>query len=299
MANSNDVAESFFELPSGDALTPAEANQTTRSSVTRVIIPVGLAGVGKTTLLAEIYEKFLEGPFADHRYAWSQTLHGFEQRVHSARIASGRRTPTTPRTPITDRDKFLHLRLAPVDGLTQPRDVLIADCPGEVFRLMRDDVREAKSHPLLLRADHIAFLVNGESFGKLDLRQEAYHETDLLIQSILDAGVDRAVTSVIYTKWDAAGKSDGADRLDGFVSKFEEDLRRKHGTRLGELRFIKTAARPDRGSALDRGWNLDEVLRIWLGSARRPMLVEGSVFPSIKAVREFDRFRSAGSQRVQ
>ena len=299
MANSNDIVERFLELPSGDALTPAEADQTTRSSVTRVIIPVGLAGVGKTTLLAEIHEKFLDGPFAGHRYAWSRTLYGFEQRAHSGRIASGRRTPTTPRTTITDPNKFLHLRVAPCDGLTQPRDVLIADCPGEVFRLMRDDVREAKSHPLLPRADHIAFLVNGESFGKLELRQEAYHEADLLIQSILDAGFDKAVTSVIYTKWDAAEKGNGADRLDGFVSKFEEDLLRKHGTRLGKLRFIKTSARPDLGSTQARGWNLDEVLRTWLGSARRPMLLERPVFPSMKAVREFDRFRSAGSQRVQ
>ena len=84
MVDSTDGTETFVELPSGDALSAEEANQTTRSSVARVIVPVGLVGVGKTTLLSEIYERFREGPFAGHRFAWSRTLHGFEQRAQRA-----------------------------------------------------------------------------------------------------------------------------------------------------------------------------------------------------------------------
>ena len=290
MADSTDATERFVELPSGEALSVHEANQTARSSVSRVIVPVGLAGVGKTTLLSEIYERFLRGPFAGHSYAWSRTLHGFEQRAHSARIASGRSAPTTLRTPIGDSESFLHLRVTPDDGLLPARDVLIADWPGEAFREMRDDVEAARSHQLLPRADHIAFLVDGESLGKLESRQEAYHEADMLIQSILDAGVDSAAKSVIYTKWDAALKGNGADALEEFTKMLERQLRRKHGARSGELHFIRTAARPDPDSEVDRGMNLDEVLQLWLGSARRP-----AVWPPVRdvqAVREFDRFRS-------
>lgn len=290
MADSTDAPERFVALPSGDALSVQEANQTTRSSVARVIVPVGLAGVGKTTLLSEVYERFLRGPFAGHSYAWSRTLYGFEQRAHSARIASGRSVPTTLRTPITDSEAFLHLRLTPDDGLLPARDVLIADWPGEVFREMRDDVQAARSHHLLPRADHIAFLVDGESLGKLESRQEAYHEADMLIQSILDAGVDTAAKSVIYTKWDAALKGNGADVLEGFTQVHERHLRRKHGARAGELRFIRTAARPDPGSEVDRGMNLDEVLQLWLDSARRPAALPP--VRDVQAVREFDRFRS-------
>ena len=290
MANSEDAVESFIELPSADALTVDGANQTARSSVARVILPIGLAGVGKTTLLAEVYERFLEGPLAGHRYAWSRTLHGFDQRAHDARIASGRVAPTTRRTPLAGSEAFLHLRLAPLEGEAPPRDVLIADWPGEVFREMRDDVQAARSHPLLPRADHIAFLVDGESLGTLSLRQAARHETDMLIQSILDAGVDRAVKSVIFTKWDAALEGDGADQLDDFVRDFEEQIRHKHESRAGKLHFICTAARPAAGSHLERGKNLDKVLRLWLGSTRRP--IEASLFSEVQAVREFDRFRS-------
>ncbi len=296
VTNSDDAVERFVELPSADALTVDEANQTARSSVTRVILPVGRAGVGKTTLLAEMYERFLEGPFAGYRYAWSRTLHGFEQRAHDARIASGRMAPTTQRTPLAGSEEFLHLRLAPLGAEAPPRDVLIADWPGEVFREMRDDVQAAVSHPLLPRADHIAFLVDGKSLGTLSLRQAARHETDMLIQSILDAGVDRAVKSVIFTKWDAALKGDGADQLDEFVREFEKQIRGKHETRAGELHFIRTAARPAVGSNLGRGTKLDEVLRLWLGSTRRPF--EASLFPEVQAVREFDRFRSIHAQRA-
>ena len=290
MADSTDARERFVALPSGDALSAEEANQTTRSSVARVIVPVGLAGVGKTTLLSEIYERFRAGPFAGHLFAWSRTLHGFEQRAHNARIASRRSVPTTPRTPIGDSEAFLHLRLTPEDGLLPARDVLIADWPGEVFREMRDDVETAKSHLLLPRADHIAFLVDGESLGKLESRQEAYHEADMLIQSILDAGVDSAAKSVIFTKWDAALEGSGADALEDFTKTLEQQLRSKHEARSGELRFIRTAARPVPGSGLDRGQNLDEVLRVWIDSARGP-----AVCPEIRdaqVVREFDRFRS-------
>ena len=292
MSDSTDATKSFVELPSGDALSADEANQTTRSSVARVIVPAGLVGVGKTTLLSEIYERFREGPFAGYRYAWSRTLHGFEQRAHNARIASRRSAPTTLRTPIGDSGVFLHLRLAPEDGVLPVRDVLIADWPGEVFREMRDDVQTAKSHLLLPRADHISFLVDGESLGKLESRHEAYHEADMLIQSILDAGVDSAAKSVIYTKWDAALKGNGADVLEDFTNTLEHELRSKHEVRSGELRFIRTAARPVSGSGLDRGVNLDEVLRVWIDSARAP-----AVWPEIRdvhAVREFDRFRSTG-----
>ena len=291
-----DSAERFVALPSGEALSAEEANQTTRSSVARVIVPVGLAGVGKTTLLSEVYERFLEGPFAGHRYAWSRTLYGFEQRAHSARIASGRPTPTTLRTPITDSEAFLHLRLTPDDGLLPARDVLIADWPGEVFREMRDDVQAARAHQLLPRADHVAFLVDGESLGRLESRQQAYHEADMLIQSILDADVDSAAKSVIYTKWDAALKGNGAHALEEFTKMLERQLRRKHGSRSGELPFIRTAARPDPGSEVDRGKNLDKVLQLWLDSARRP-----AVWPAardVQAVREFDRFRSVDGQRT-
>ena len=85
MASAGDVMESLVALPSGDALTSEEANQTTRSSVTRVIVPVGPVDVGKTTLLSEIYEKFLEGPFAEHQFVWSRTLLGSS----SARMIPG------------------------------------------------------------------------------------------------------------------------------------------------------------------------------------------------------------------
>ena len=286
--------ETIVELPSGEALSAEEANETTRSSVARVIVPVGLVGVGKTTLLSEIYERFREGPFAGHSFAWSRTLQGFEQRAHNARIASRRSTPTTPRTSMGDSDAFLHLRLAPEDGLLPARDVLIADWPGEVFREMRDDVQTVKSHPLLPRADHIAFLVDGESLGTLESRHEAYHEADMLIQSILDAGVDSAAKSVIYTKWDAALQGNGADALEEFTNMLERRLRSKHLARSGGLCFIRTAARPSLGSNLGRGMNLDEVLRVWLASARRPSV--GPKIQDVHAVREFDRFRARSSR---
>ena len=248
-------------------------------------------------MLAEIYGRFLEGPFAGYRFAWSRTLHGFEQRAHYARIASGRQTPTTARTPLAASDVFLHLRLESLEAVTPPRDILIADYAGEVFRGMANDVQAARSHPLLPRADHIAFLVDGESLSDLERRHEARYGLDMLMQSVLDAEVDRAVKSVIFTKWDAALKGDDADQLEEFVEALEEQIRRKHEPRSGELDFIKTAASPELGSPIAHGKNLDKVLRAWVGSVLQPIDVASP--PELHVVREFDRFRSIGVGRVR
>ena len=129
---SQSAAGKFLGLPSADVLSIEEANQITRSAMTRVIVPIGFESVGKTTLLAEVYEKFNVGEFAGMRFTSSMTLHGFEQRAHLARAASGLGDSTTERTRFAEPE-FLHLELTPIEDPSSSRDILFADCAGEVF----------------------------------------------------------------------------------------------------------------------------------------------------------------------
>lgn len=87
-------------------------------------LPVGWFGyllwalrAGKTTLVAALYEKFNEAPFANYLFAGSKTLVAMERRSHLARLTSGALRPDTERTLITDiRDtRFLHFCLRSAD----------------------------------------------------------------------------------------------------------------------------------------------------------------------------------------
>src|SRR5438046_759504 len=85
----------FVDLPSGEALTEAQASEVTRHGVTRVVVLAGPSGSGKTTVLTSLFEAFLEAPFGNFLFAGSRTLLGFERRCHDARVASGRTDPHT------------------------------------------------------------------------------------------------------------------------------------------------------------------------------------------------------------
>lgn len=279
----------MVDLPPAEGLNSDGANKVARSAVSRLVVPIGLAEVGKTTLIAEIYEKFLAGPFAGYRFAWSSTLHGFEQRAHHARIASGRNIPTTSRT-LQTNSEFLHLRLSDLECSARTRDILIADYPGETYRQIRDDVTAAMSYPFIARADHFSFLVDGGEIGNRSKRQKIQQDVEILLQSVLESGLNRAEMSVVYTKWDLATSCSGADDLEKVVDSFEGRIRDLHGSQPGEIHFIKTAARPKVRSAHERGWNLDKVLKLWLDSTRQQVDSEWSI--EFESGRESDRFQA-------
>ena len=288
--------DEFVDLPSSESLSANEANTITSSSITRVILPVGLIGVGKTTLITALYECFLRGPFASYRFAWSRTLHGLERRSRLARIASQRNLATTPRTTLAESDSYLHLRLSAERSGASIPDLLVADVSGEIFEAVHDDVEFASSLRFLDRVDHISFLVDAQKLSDLTSRHNAAHETDMLIRSFLDAGVVHAAKSVIYTKWDAIAGGDGIDELEDFISQFEHRLRRKYDRRSGGLEFIRTASRPIDGTERKLEMNLDQVLQLWLNSSRCPIRAPSA--PVAPTSREFDRFRALALTQI-
>src|SRR5687767_14635843 len=110
MADSEKAVDLRLLLPDGEALTAQRATAITAAAPTRVVILAGAEDSGKTTLLTSLYEKFLQGRFADHLFAGSATLPAYEQRCHRARIQSGAVDPDTERTKGLDV-RLLHLKL--------------------------------------------------------------------------------------------------------------------------------------------------------------------------------------------
>jgi hypothetical protein len=165
-------------LRGSDLLTPVEASSLAAVGDSRLVVWAGEPDSGKTTLSAEIYERHRRRE-AHTSFAGSETLLGFEERIHLSRVESGRVTPRTKRTDLDpDERELLHLRVQGVAGRT---DLLIADIPGEVFRRIRDHEISTGDVPLLSQAEKFVIVVDGGLIARPGARTTATHFAQQLV----------------------------------------------------------------------------------------------------------------------
>ncbi len=256
----------LVNLADGEDLDPQSASRVTREALTRVIILAGPADSGKTTLLISVYDRFQRGEFAGYIFAGSQTLLGFERRCHFGRIASGRATPETPRTPQSLGHRFLHLRVRPADLACGAQDLLFSDMAGEWFRLARDSTEECKRLALLMRADHFVVLVDGAKLVEPEQRHAVANDASLLLRSCLDAGMlgVQSLVDVLFTKWDLVVTSGSTDEIERFTAGLRQRLQDRFAGRLQRLRLFEVAARPVPESRLEFAYGLPRVFPAWV-----------------------------------
>ena len=280
----------MVNLPEGTRLEPESARHITIASPTKLIIVAGAADSGKTTLLAGLYERFNKEPFTGYVFAGSQTLPGFEQRSHLARLASWASKPDTERTKRWIERDLLHLKVRLEDFSKPVQDMMFSDLPGERFRAIRDSVDEAKRMVFLRRADHFVLLIDGEKLNDPGRRQGAYSDGDLILQSCVDAGMLglRSRVDVLFSKWDIILNSNKKSDTEEFVNNIEKKLKRKFDERIGQLRFAQVAARSEKGN-LPPAFGLDVLFPSWVEEGLIPLFAKPSL-PSSLPKREFDRY---------
>jgi len=113
--------------------------------------------VGKTTMIGTIYELIHRGRMLSFRFAGSETLRGYEERCHRARIASNGIRPVTLHTPTADQLSFTHLRLLTGEGI---KDVVFSDRSGEHFENVLAKPNEIAEFAELGRANAVLLLVD-------------------------------------------------------------------------------------------------------------------------------------------
>jgi hypothetical protein len=200
-SNEEEEPDSAELLRSADLLTPDEGSQIAATGESRLVVWVGERDSGKTTLSAELYERHRNGR-AKTDFAGSQTLLGFEERIHPARAESGRITPRTKRTEVDPEGReLLHLSLSS-DGNTF--DLLLADIPGELFRRIRDHELTPKDVPLLEHADKLAILVDGAWIADPGRRSAATSFARQLIGGLASGDLpgEKMDVAVVLTKLD-------------------------------------------------------------------------------------------------
>jgi hypothetical protein len=188
------------------ALTPSESDQLAERHPCRLVLVAGEFESGKTTLLVELYARFLLGPFAGADFGGSATLRALDARHHPARENSGRAVPKTERTQDEDM-RLLHLRVRRHGRL---HDLLFSDIKGEFFEAIADRADAIGYVPLAARADVCLVLVDGAAIADVRRRQTAVTRARLLLGGLADPdGLQPGTkTVIVLTKVDLIDSSD-------------------------------------------------------------------------------------------
>ncbi len=281
----SDVDRDWIRLPRADLLSIEEADELLRWRPANVVAIIGERKGGKTTLITEIYERFLRGPFADQLFSYSQTLLGVEKKSYPSRAETGADTPDTARTSMRDGLSFFHLGLVSA-GDARRRDLLITERAGEAYREVRD--RPANSLALLelAKAKTVVFILDGERVANDKTRSEALASIRNMVRGFSDAGAISAGAEVqlITTKFDLLAVREASDAL-AALAEFEERLLKSYSDRFAKMTHWRTAARDPKGMT-EPAWGVPPVLQSWLD----PPIPPQPSLPSLPDLDdEFDR----------
>lgn len=273
----------------GEALGPVAADRVAAASRATVVVLLGDANSGKTTLLASVYERFGLGKLGGHWFLGSRTLHGFELRCHRSLNGEGPGGGSGGHT-AGDAPPWLHLRTARQEEPTEIFELLLGDFAGEQHsRPIADGSRKAKEFPALRRADHICITVDGGKMARSFERDSEHRFILDLLNALLrepDALASLSAISFVVTKWDLVHQT-GRDAQRAVEELFAE-LSRNLEAPFG---YIETAAR-SRSDEYPIGFGVADLLARWTD---RPALhirhPAGHIDPPSSSIYQFEAKR--------
>lgn len=287
-------------IGAAEALLEKQIQQVTSRAPAHIVVLAGPTDSGKTTLLLSLYHSFLGGNVAGYRFAWSDTLIGFERRSHLWRIASGQESPATVHTSeTTEPGAYLHLRVESTRDGT-PREMLFTDWPGEWFTRAKNSAEECRELTVLRQAGRIAVFLDGAKLVDPSKRFVTQGEAIKFTQRIFDEGMVRLATPIdfVVTKWDIVVQSLGKTEAEARIGQLREELSRRFMSRRSEINLWPTAARPDAAHAqVRRGYGLNSMFKAWASFQRGYPADQDTVSASVEPVRHFDRFSASRMAR--
>lgn len=278
-------------LPSSGMLTIEDADALLRWRPASIVAIVGERNGGKTTLVAEIYERFLRGPFAQVLFTHSLSLLGFEQKTFQSRTESGAELPNTPRTSKQDGLRMFHLAVTGEVDLRRT-DLLISERAGEVYREIRDQPARAGELLEVKKAAAVALIIDGQRVLDSRRRAEVFASVRNVLRALADGGViaPTAQVQLVTTKCDLLDSDEAAEARDA-LSEFEVRTSASYAGRFAAIEAFRTVARDPRGvSEPARG--IAPLLQSWLRPRSNPVL-EAQASPVLTD--EFDRLLLRGT----
>lgn len=254
----------IFNLPLGEALSVEDTYPITSRDKTKLIVLAGPSECGKTTLITTLYQLFHKGPIDELYFAGSQTIKGFEQRAYNTRTNSGMNNPKTPRTRLGSLDSFLHLQLWNREN-QKKHTLLLTDFSGEDFKNARANVELMKEDfSLIMRADFLILLIDGDSITQKDKRFSAVQTTQELLTTIKNAGILRRNTQICFviSKDDIVKMRCKEDpSLNNFVDGIADKLKNKFTDIENEIKFYNVAAMPEDTTIVSVGYGINALIK--------------------------------------
>lgn len=280
----SEAAQRWISLPPAGMLTIEDADALLRWRDASVVAVVGERNGGKTTLVTELYERFLRAPFAGCMFSHSLSLLGFEMKSFESRAESGGTVPDTPRTSKQDGLLFFHLAVGGVANGWRT-DLLVSERAGEAYREVRDAPAAALDLIEVRRARTVAFVVDGERLADGRRRAEALSSVRTMARALVDADAIPADASVqlVTTKCDLL-RGDGAAAALGALSAMEQRFVEAYQQRFAGVSVHRTAAR-DPAALGEQPEGLAALLRSWIAPRERHVLA-GRRTPAL--IDEFD-----------
>lgn len=283
--------EIFHDVHLGEALELRETSTITNSSLTRLILLVGLSDAGKTTMLASIFDLFqCQSNFSGYSFAGSKTLLGFERRCHHARIKSERDIPVTERTKSTDSRVFLHLKVNNKENVST--NLLFSDISGEIFKELNNSTIESKKFELAKRADHFALFIDSDQLSDLTNRNIAKTRSIGILRSLIETNMlgENTYIEVIFSRWDLLNSKSDVEIHTKFVDSIKEEISKKFAKTHSNIAFYNLASRPV--NIFSFGYGISEIFTDWV--EKTPFICYKKEDCSIKhtnfTVREFSRY---------
>ena len=239
--------QGWIPLPSVDLLSIEGADELLRQYPAKIIAVVGERDAGKTTLVTEIYERYLRGAFAGFNFADSRTLIGFERKSFLSRADSGEDTPDTPRTSIKDGLRFFHLALSSDDD-GRRRDLLIAERAGEAYKNARDTPSQSADLLELQKAQIVVLILDGRRVTEHKHRSEAFAAVRGIARAMVDSGAlsPQVELHLVTTKCDLLDGGDGVTAQEA-LKTFEDSFSSLFSDRCASVKSFRTAARDPTG----------------------------------------------------
>jgi hypothetical protein len=258
-------SEDWVLVGGGINLSSAKADEFVRGTPTRMVALVGGPEVGKTTLIAMLYELARRRMLERFRFLGSETLRALEERCHLSRTASGNIKPDTPHSSRKTPLAFLHLKLADQRG-GRGIHLLMSDRTGEDFDDVLNEPEKIKAIAEVHRCENLALLVDGELLAHPDRCNDHISRVrrTFMILKQFGAIVPGKNVQVVITKGDLLANSPFRNEATRRLEELGKELVAR-AQPLVEPKFVRTAARPSPSTPL--GLGLEELLTTWLEPA--------------------------------
>ena len=257
-----EIPDANYYIKSGDALECGEVYEIASREKTKMLIFIGPAGSGKTTIETSLYQLFQKSSVGGYYFAGSNTIQAYESRSFYTRIRSKEIVPSTQRTSLEMGKFFLHLRLFNRSN-NEMDNFLFADLSGELFESHIGRIEETKKDfPFIDRAKYIIGVLDGALLKNKRKKNSTVESMLELVQTLYDAELinSECILQIIFSKYELLSDLENADDL---LKNIKNSIKLRLSPLFLNIQFFNIAAMPRDTKIFPVGYGVEDLLKSW------------------------------------